>query len=407
MNGQSSKIFPMPNNLSQSRYNKRGVSSDKSEVHKVVDHMDRGLFPGAFCKVTEDLLTNNPEYCNVIHSDGAGTKSILGYLWYRETGDPSVFRGIAQDSIVMNLDDLACVGIWDQVVLSSTVNRNARNFPGEALAALIEGTEAFLQTLADNGISIKSGGGETADVGDLTGTVAVDSCAVAVCPRDKVIDNARIGPGLSIVGLSSCGKASYETFENSGIGSNGLTSARHELLSSHYRDNYPETFDPQTDPDYVYCGPHRMKDPLPGSNLSVGEALLSPTRTYLPVVKRIIEELDRQVLGLVHCSGGGQTKCLRFGTRVHHVKDNLFPVPALFKEIQRASQTSEEEMHQVYNMGHRLEVFCLPEVASKVIELSQEFDVDAQVIGRTEETQKADGANHLTILRDDLTLRYG
>ena len=306
MNGQSSKIFPMPTNLSQSRYNKRGVSSDKSEVHKVVDHMDRGLFPGAFCKVTEDLLTNNPEYCNVIHSDGAGTKSILGYLWYRETGDASVFRGIAQDSIVMNLDDLACVGIWDQVVLSSTVNRNARNFPGEALAALIEGTEAFLQTLADNGISIKSGGGETADVGDLTGTVAVDSCAVAVCPRDKVIDNARIGPGLSIVGLSSCGQASYETFENSGIGSNGLTSARHELLSSHYRENYPETFDPQTDPDYVYCGPHRMKDLLPGSTLSVGEALLSPTRTYLPVVKRIIEEVDRQVLGLVHCSGGGR-----------------------------------------------------------------------------------------------------
>ena len=407
MNGQSSKIFPMPTNLSQSRYNQRGVSSDKSEVHKVVDKMDRGLFPGAFCKVTEDLLTNDESLCNVIHSDGAGTKSILGYLWYRENEDASVFRGIAQDSIVMNLDDLACVGIWDQVVLSSTVNRNARNFPGEALAALIEGTEAFLQTLAENGISIKSGGGETADVGDLTGTVAVDSCAVAVCPREKIIDNARICPGLSIVGLSSCGQATYETFENSGIGSNGLTSARHELLSSHYRDNYPETFDPKTDRQYIYCGPHRMADPLPGSTLTVGQALLSPTRTYLPVVKRIVEELGQNVLGLVHCSGGGQTKCLRFGTRVHHVKDNLFPVPALFKEIQRASGTSDEEMHQVYNMGHRLEVFCLPEAASKVIALAQNFGIDGQVVGRTEESQKADGNNHLTIQRKDVTLRYG
>ncbi len=397
----------MPSKLSQSRYNKRGVSSDKSDVHKVVDKLDRGLFPGAFCKVTEDLLTNDSELCNVIHSDGAGTKSILGYLWYRETGDPSVFHGIAQDSIVMNLDDLACVGIWDQVVLSSTVNRNARNFPGEALAALIEGTEIFLQTLADNGISIKSGGGETADVGDLTGTVAVDSCAVAVCPRGKIIDNARIRPGLTIVGLSSCGQSTYEAFENSGIGSNGLTSARHELLSSHYRDNYPETFDPQTDMQYVYCGPYRMADPLPESTLSVGEALLSPTRTYLPVVKRIVEELGQKVLGLVHCSGGGQTKCLRFGTRVHHVKDNLFPIPVLFREIQRASGTSDEEMHQVYNMGHRLEVFCEPDAASKVIGLAQGFGINAQVIGRTEESQKEDGRNHLTIQRDDLNLQYG
>jgi phosphoribosylformylglycinamidine cyclo-ligase len=407
MNVQSSKIFPMPSNLSQSRYNQRGVSSDKGDVHKVVDKLDRGLFPGAFCKVTKDLLTNDDNLCNVIHSDGAGTKSILGYLWYRETGDASVFRGIAQDSIVMNLDDLACVGIWDQVVLSSTVNRNARNFPGEALAALIEGTEAFLQTLAENGISVKSGGGETADVGDLTGTVAVDSCAVAVCPREKIIDNARICPGLSIVGLSSCGQSIYETFENSGIGSNGLTSARHELLSSHYRDHYPETFDPQTDLQYVYCGPHRMTDPLPGSTLSVGEALLSPTRTYLPVVKRIVEELNQNILGLVHCSGGGQTKCLRFGTKVHHVKDNLFPVPPLFNEIQRVSGTTNEEMHQVYNMGHRLEVFCLPEAASKVIDLARDFSIDAQVVGRTEESQKSDESNHLTILRDDLVLQYG
>jgi phosphoribosylformylglycinamidine cyclo-ligase len=261
--------------------------------------------------------------------------------------------------------------------------------------------------MAENGISKKSGGGETPHVGDQKGKVAVDSSAVAVCPREKIIDNAQIRPGLSIVGLSSCGQASYETFENSGIGSNGLTSARHELLSSHYREHYPETFDPQTDRQFLYCGPHRMADPLPGSTLSVGEALLSPTRTYLPVVKKIVEELNEEVLGLVHCSGGGQTKCLRFGTRVHHIKNNLFEVPALFKEIQRVSGTTDEEMHQVYNMGHRLEVFCPPEAASKVIALAQSFDIDAQVIGKTEESQKSDGNNHLTIQRDDLTLQYG
>ena len=397
----------MPSNLTQNRYNQRGVSSDKSEVHKVVDKMDRGLFPGAFCKVTEDLLTKNPDFCNIIHSDGAGTKSILGYLWYRETGDPSVFKGIAQDSIVMNLDDLACVGIWDQVVLSSTVNRNARNFPGEALAALIQGTEDFLQTLSDQGIKVKSGGGETADVGDLTGTVAVDSCAVAVSPRDRIIDNARIGPGLSIVGLASFGQATYEAFENSGVGSNGLTSARHELLSSHYRETYPETFDSRTDPQYLYCGPHRMTDPLPDSSLSVGEALLSPTRTYLPVVKKVMEELKSQVLGLVHCSGGGQTKCMRFGTQVHHIKDNLFAPPPLFKEIQKVSETSDEEMHQVYNMGHRLEAYCKPEVAEDLIGIANQFGIQAQVIGRTESSRNEDSSNHLTIQLAKQTLRYG
>lgn len=397
----------MPSNLTQNRYNQRGVSSDKSEVHKVVDKMDRGLFPGAFCKVTEDLLTKNPDFCNIIHSDGAGTKSILGYLWYRETGDPSVFKGIAQDSIVMNLDDLACVGIWDQVVLSSTVNRNARNFPGEALAALIQGTEDFLQTLSDQGIKVKSGGGETADVGDLTGTVAVDSCAVAVSPRDRIIDNARISPGLSIVGLASSGQATYEAFENSGVGSNGLTSARHELLSSHYRETYPETFDSRTDPQYLYCGPHRMTDPLPDSSLSVGEALLSPTRTYLPVVKKVMEELKSQVLGLVHCSGGGQTKCMRFGTQVHHIKDNLFAPPPLFKEIQKVSETSDEEMHQVYNMGHRLEAYCKPEVAEDLIGIANQFGIQAQVIGRTESSQNGDDSNHLTIQLANQTLRYG
>jgi len=392
---------------SQNRYNQRGVSSSKEEVHKVVDQMDKGLFPGAFCKITEDALTGQKDFCNVIHSDGAGTKSILGYLWYRETGDASVFRGIAQDSLVMNLDDLACVGAWNDVMISSTVNRNARNFPGEALAALIEGTEEFLQKLRDLGISVFSGGGETADVGDLTGTVAVDSCAVAVMRRDQVLDNSKICPELTIIGLSSSGQATYEDSENSGIGSNGLTSARHELLSKHYFENYPETFDPNTPEEYLYCGPHRLTDSLPGSPLTVGEALLSPTRTYLPVAKTLFEQLGDQLKGLVHCSGGGQTKCMRFGTGVHHIKDNLFSPPPLFAEIQKASGTSDEEMHQVYNMGHRLEAYCPPDQADMVIEISKSFGIDAQVVGRTEPSERPDQANHVTIQHGEIKFTYG
>ena len=388
------------------RYSKRGVSSSKKEVHAVVDHMDKGLFQGTFCKVTEDLLTGNPALCNVIHSDGAGTKSILAYLAYRENGKPQVFHGIAQDSIVMNLDDLACVGVWDRIVLSSTVNRNARNFPGDALASLIEGTENFLQSLRDLGINVESGGGETADVGDLTGTVAVDSCAVAVAKRDAIIDNKNITSGLSIIGFSSAGKSSYENSKNSGIGSNGLTSARHELLSRHYAENYPETFDPLTEQEYVYCGPHRMNDPLPSSDLTVGEALLSPTRTYLPLIKKISEEIGKELKGAVHCSGGGQTKCLRFGKEVKYVKDNLFPPPPIFSEIQKVSKTSPREMHQVYNMGHRLEVFCKPGLESTLINLAKEFEIEAQVVGRTEPSDDPSGKNHLEIKLADEILQY-
>ena len=394
-------------NSSQNRYNQRGVSSSKEEVHKVVDHMDRGLYPGAFCKITTDLLTGDDSLCNVIHSDGAGTKSILGYLWYKETGDPKVFHGIAQDSVVMNLDDLACVGIWDRIVLSSTVNRNARNFPAEALASLIEGTEEFLQTLRDLGINVESGGGETADVGDLTGTVAVDSCAVAVARRNSVIDNQNIIPGLSIVGFSSFGKASYESKENSGIGSNGLTSARHELLSKHYFENYPETYDPETDPKFIYCGPYRMQDSLPGSKLSVGKALLSPTRTYLPLAKTIIDEIGyEKVRGLVHCSGGGQTKCMRFGNAVHHIKDNLFEPPALFKEIQKVSGTTDQEMFQVYNMGHRFEAYCTTDAVDSLISIAKSFDIEAQEIGRTEASKLPEKKNHLDITFAGTTLAY-
>jgi len=388
------------------RYSKRGVSSSKKEVHAVVDHMDKGLFEGTFCKVTEDLLTGNPDLCNVIHSDGAGTKSILAYLAFKENGDPDVFKGIAQDSIVMNLDDLACVGIWNKIVISSTVNRNARNFPGEALASLIEGTESFLQTLRDLGINVESGGGETADVGDITGTVAVDSCAVAVAKRDSIIDNGKISSGLSIIGFSSFGKATYENFINSGIGSNGLTSARHELLSKHYAESYPETHDPLTDPKYIYCGPHKMNDNLPESALKVGQALLSPTRTYLPLIKRISEEIGTELIGAVHCSGGGQTKCLRFGSKVKFIKDNLFRPPPIFREIQKVSQTSLKEMYQVYNMGHRLEIFCKSAHENTVLDIAKSLKIDAQVIGRTESSDVTNGKNQLDIKIGNETLKY-
>ena len=391
---------------SNNRYAKRGVSSSKQEVHDVVDHMDKGLFPGTFCKVTEDLLTGDPERCNVIHSDGAGTKSILAYISYMENGDPKVFHGIAQDSIVMNLDDLACVGVWDRVVLSSTVNRNARNFPGEVLAALIEGTEDFLQNLRDLGVDVQSGGGETADVGDITGTVAVDSCAVAIPFRSQIINNANVTPGLSIIGFASDGQSSYEKTENSGIGSNGLTSARHELLSKHYYENYPETFDPKTDQEYVYCGPYRMDDPLKNSNLTVGQALLSPTRTYVPLLKEIYQSIGNELKGAVHCSGGGQTKCLRFGSGVKFIKDNLFNPPPIFQEIKAVSGTTDEEMHQVYNMGHRLEIFCEPEHADKVIAISDNFNIEEKTIGWTEQTKSENGKNQLEIRSENKTLEY-
>lgn len=388
------------------RYAQRGVSSSKSEVHAVVDKLDRGVFPGAFCKIGSDILTGNPEKCNIIHSDGSGTKSTLAYLHYKETGDPTAFRKTAQDSLVMNIDDLLCVGAIDGILISSTVNRNARAIPGEALAQLISGTEDFLATLREYGVGVHSGGGETADVGDLTGTVTVDSCAVVVMDRADVVDNANIKPGLAIVGLASSGQASYETFENSGIGSNGLTSARHDLLSPYYLEKYPETCDSGTDSKYLYCGPYKMSDPLPDSSMTVGDALLSPTRTYAPVLKKLLSEERESVYGLVHCSGGGQTKCIRFGTGVHHIKDNFLPIPPIFKAIQKASGTTDEEMFRVYNMGHRMEVYCEPEAAERIIALSESFGIPAQVIGRTEATQEADGKNHVTIQHDGKTLSY-
>ena len=391
---------------SQDRYAQRGVSSSKSEVHAVVDHLDRGVFPGAFCKIGPDILTGDDTKCNIIHSDGSGTKSTLAYLHYRETGDPSAFRKTAQDSLVMNIDDLLCVGAIDGILISSTVNRNARAIPGEALGQLISGTEDFLATLREYGVGVHSGGGETADVGDLTGTVTVDSCAVVVMDRADVIDNANIKPGLAIVGLASSGQAKYETFANSGIGSNGLTSARHDLLSPYYLEKYPETVDLTTDQQYLYCGPYKMDDLLPDSDMTVGEALLSPTRTYAPVIKKLLTENRESIHGMVHCSGGGQTKCIRFGTGVHHIKDNFLPIPPIFKAIQTASGTSDEEMFRVYNMGHRMEIYCDPDAAGGIIAHSESFGIPAQIIGRTEASENADGSNHVTIQHDRKTLTY-
>lgn len=380
------------------RYAARGVSSSKNEVHAVVDRLDPGLFPGAFCKITEDFLTGNPALCNVSHSDGSGTKSLLAYLHWRETGDASVFRGIAQDSVVMNIDDLLCVGVTGGVVLSSTINRNARNIPGEVLAQLIQGTEDFLEMLRSFGFSVRSCGGETADVGDLTATCTVDSCATAALPRSRVVDASRIRPGLAIVALASSGKCAYETEENSGIASNGLTSARHELLCGYYAEKYPETFDGNTPRELVYCGPHKMSDPLEGSALTVGQALLSPTRTYAPFVLRLLENLPRErVFGLIHCSGGALTKCVRFGKNVHFIKDDLFPVPPVFREIRRASGTSDAEMHRVYNMGQRLEIYVEENDVPAVRQIADSLALESRVIGRTEPSRKPDGSNHVSI----------
>ncbi len=395
------------NEFTSDRYARRGVSSSKSEVHKVVDKLDRGLFPGAFCKITEDVLTGDPERCLVIHADGSGTKSILAYLHYRETGDPSWFRKTAQDSIVMNLDDLLCVGATEGILFSNTVNRNARAVPGEALAELIQGTEDFLALMRGLGVGVHSGGGETADVGDLTPTVTVDSCAVASLHRDAVVDNACITPGLAIVGLASSGKAIYENEENSGIGSNGLTSARHDLLSTYYRDKYPETCDAATAAELLYCGPYRLEDALPGSGMSVGEALSSPTRSYAPVIVKLLREQRDALYGLVHCSGGGQTKCLRFGTGVHIVKDALMPVPPIFNAIQKASGTSDEEMFRVYNMGHRMELYCSVDAANSIVAVAKDHGIEAAVIGRTECSNRPAAANHLTVHANGCEYRYG
>ena len=377
-----------------SRYQARGVSADKLEVHSVVDGLDGGIFPNAFCKVTEDFLSGDPEKCNIIHADGSGTKSIIAYLHYKETGDTSVFRGIAQDSIVMNLDDLLCVGVNGRILLSNTINRNALNCPGEVVSALIEGSEAFMAELRQHGVEIYSGGGETADVGDLTGTIVVDSCAVAIMKKQSIIANT-ISPDLAIVGLSSTGLSSYEQAVNSGIGSNGLTSARHDLLNHYYAEKYPESFDTNLDRQLAYCGPYRLEDKLPGSDMTVGQALLSPTRTYAPVIYRLQQVLGSELRGLIHCSGGAQTKCLKFGNAVHYIKDQLFNTPPVFSTIQQASGTEWQEMYKVFNMGHRMEVYCAASRVNEVINIAEHFAIDARQIGYTEASDS--DRNRLTL----------
>lgn len=387
-----------------SRYAARGVSASKTEVHSAIAGLDPGLFPGAFCKVTEDYLTGDPDLCNVTHADGSGTKSAVAYLHYRETGDASVFRDVAQDSIVMNLDDLSCIGVTGRILLSSTINRNAHRIGPDVLAALIEGTSQFLETLRQHGVDVHEGGGETADVGDLTPTVLVDSCMTAVVDKAKLVTGEKIKPGLVIVGLASAGRATYEGRDNSGIGSNGLTSARHDLLSSYYRKKYPETFDAQTQRELVYSGPHRLESRLPGSRMTVLEALSSPTRTYAPIIAQLLSRHRKRVRGIVHCSGGGQTKCLRFGRGVHFVKDALMKPPAIFRAIRRASQTPWKEMYQVYNMGHRMEIYCSEQDAPKIMATASEFGVEAACIGHTEKSDS--GNNQLTLHHGARRLRY-
>ena len=366
------------------RYAQRGVSASKEDVHNAIAQLDKGLFPKAFCKVVPDTLAGDPDFCTIMHADGAGTKSALAYLYWRETGDLSVWRGIAQDAIVMNTDDLICVGATGPMLLSSTIGRNKNLIPGEVITELVSGTEEVLQMLRDHGIEIYSTGGETADVGDLVRTVIVDSTVVARMRRNEVISNDRIQAGDVIVGLASFGRATYETAYNGGMGSNGLTSARHDVLGHSLADKYPESFDPGVDSSLIYSGSKRLTDPVDGTGLTVGQLVLSPTRTYAPVAKVVLDELRPHIHGMVHCSGGAQTKVLHFVESLHIIKDNLFSIPPLFRLIQAESGTSWQEMYKVFNMGHRLEVYLSEEYAQRVVDIAQSFDVDAQVIGRVE-----------------------
>ena len=370
------------------RYNQRGVSASKEDVHKAISKLDKGLYPKAFCKIIEDHLGGDSDYCTVMHADGAGTKSSLAYIYWKETGDLSVWKGIAQDAIIMNIDDLLCVGATDNILLSSTIGRNKNLVPGEVISAIINGTEEVLDMLRQYGLNIKSTGGETADVGDLVRTIIVDSTVTARMKRKDVIDNANIQAGDVIVGLASAGMATYEAEYNGGMGSNGLTSARHDVFSKTYATKYPETFDPSVPLDLVYSGKYQVTDVLPGSPLNIGKLVLSPTRTYAPIMITLFKELRNKIHGVVHCSGGAQTKVLHFIDNLHVIKDNLFDIPPLFKLIHGVSGTDLKEMYKVFNMGHRMEVYLSEEHAQNVIEISKTFGVDAQVVGRVEASDK-------------------
>ena len=374
--------------MNDKRYSERGVSATKDDVHRAIASMDKGLFPKAFCKIVPDYLTNDPNTCLVMHADGAGTKSSLAYMYWKETGDLSVWKGIAQDALVMNLDDLLCVGVTDNILLSSTIGRNKNKISGEVITAIIHGTEALIKDLSKHGVEIHSTGGETADVGDLVRTIIVDSTVTARIKRSDVIDNARIQPGDVIVGLASYGQATYEDAYNGGMGSNGLTSARHDIFSKILAQKYPESYDPNLPESLVYTGQKSLTE-VTNSPLDAGKLVLSPTRTYAPIVKAILNHVDRQQIhGMVHCSGGAQTKILHFIDKLHVIKDNLFDVPPLFQLIQEQSGTDWKEMYQVFNMGHRMELFTTEAVASTLISISESFGVAAQIVGRVEDSTK-------------------
>ena len=369
------------------RYLQRGVSASKEDVHKAIEKIDKGIFPKAFCKIVPDTLAGDPDYCTIMHADGAGTKTSLAYLYWKETGDISVWKGIAQDAIVMNTDDLLCVGATGPMLYSSTIDRNKNRISGEVIAEVINGAEEVLEMLRSYGVEIYSTGGETADVGDLVRTVTVNSTVIARMKRSDVVDNANIREGDVIVGFASCGQATYETSYNGGMGSNGLTSARHDVLGKYLAIKYPESFDPEVNDDLIYSGSKNLTDLVEGTGLNVGQLILSPTRTYAPVAKAILDELRSEIHGMVHCSGGAQTKILHFIDNLHIIKDNLLPVPPLFRLIQEESGTSWQEMYKVFNMGHRLEMYLAPEHAARIIEISESFGIPAQIIGRVESSE--------------------
>lgn len=375
------------------RYMLRGVSAMKEDVHNAIKNIDKGIFPQAFCKILPDILGGDPEYCNIMHADGAGTKSSLAYMYWKETGDLSVWKGIAQDALIMNTDDLLCVGAVDNILVSSTIGRNKMLIPGEVISAIINGTDELLRQMRQMGIGIWATGGETADVGDLVRTIIVDSTVTCRMRRQDVINNANIRPGDVIVGLASFGQATYETAYNGGMGSNGLTSARHDVFAKYLAGKYPESYDHAVPEDLVYSGHYKLTDPVEGAPVDAGHLVLSPTRTYAPVVKVLLDRLRPHIHGMVHCTGGAQTKVLNFvGENCRVVKDNMFPVPPLFRAIQEQSHTDWAEMYKVFNMGHRLEVYLRPEYAQEVVDISKSFNIDAQIVGRIEE-----GSRSLTI----------
>lgn len=375
------------------RYMMRGVSAMKEDVHNAIKNIDKGIFPQAFCKIIPDILGGDPEYCNIMHADGAGTKSSLAYMYWKETGDLSVWKGIAQDALIMNTDDLLCVGAVDNILVSSTIGRNKMLIPGEVISAIINGTDELMAQMRDMGIGIYGTGGETADVGDLVRTIIVDSTVTCRMKRSEVVNNANIRPGDVIVGLSSCGQATYETEYNGGMGSNGLTSARHDVFSKYLAEKYPESYDKAVPEELVYSGSYKLTDSVEGSPINAGKLVLSPTRTYAPVVKQLLDRLRPEIHGMVHCTGGAQTKVLHFvSDNCRVVKDNMFPVPPLFKTIAKESGTDWAEMYKVFNMGHRLEVYIEPKHAQEVIDISKSFNIDAQIVGHIEE-----GPRSLTI----------